>query len=75
MSWHKMLLSEYLPPVEAKKSADALEVVYLLDERPDGTVMIGNSHECSKAEAIELIKAEKAKHPTHPIGVLPDDWK
>jgi hypothetical protein len=49
--------------------------VDLIEKRPDGTLGIGNSHECELAEAVAMIHAKEAKHPTHPIGVVPDEWQ
>lgn len=49
-------------------------VVDLLETRPDGTLGIGNAHECSQDEAKAMILAKEAKHPEHPIGVVPEDW-
>lgn len=60
-----------LPVSEAK---EPIEVVYLLETRPDQTVGIGNSHECPRSEAIEMIRAGLAKAVSAPIGKIPEEW-
>lgn len=55
--------------------SDEIVTVYLIEKRADGTLGIGNSHECSPDEAVLMIEAGEAKAPEHPIGVVPDDWK
>lgn len=54
---------------------DDIVTVYLIEKRPDGTLGVGNSHECPQSEAVLMIEAGEAKAPEHPIGVVPDDWK
>ncbi len=53
---------------------EPLEVVYLRERRPDGSTRIGNSHECPRADAIEMIKGGLAKHASAVIGELPEGW-
>jgi hypothetical protein len=59
---------------EAPKPAEKTVVVYLLEKMEDGTLRIGNSHECPVEEAELMIKQQMAKHLAYPIGVLPDEW-
>ncbi len=48
--------------------------VHLLVDFGDGKKHIGNSHECSVSEAVELIRQDKAKELHTPRGVVPDEW-
>lgn len=50
-------------------------VVYLLEQRPDGTVGIGNSHECPLSEAILMIQQNQATSVVCPMGVVPPEWE
>lgn len=54
---------------------DEIVTVYLIERREDGTLGVGNSHECPLAEAVAMIEAHEAKAPQHPIGVVPDEWQ
>lgn len=49
-------------------------LMYELEKRTDGTIGIGNSFTCTRAEAVKKIKAKTAKHPNCPIGVVPPEW-
>ncbi len=48
--------------------------VHLIEENPDGTKRVGNSHECSVAEAISLIEADAAKAEGFSRGQVPPEW-
>lgn len=50
-------------------------IMYELEKRTDGTVGIGNSIICSRAEAVKRIKAKTAKHPNMAIGIVPPEWQ
>jgi len=54
--------------------SEELVVVHLVIEREDGSIGIGNSHECSLSEAIAMIEQQEAKAEGYPIGVVPDQW-
>lgn len=76
MGWHHMAFDELsVHKEQAAKPETPLVLVYLIEKRPDGTLGIGNSHECPRSEAKSLIEAEEAKHPEHPIGIVPPDWQ
>lgn len=54
----------------AMKEQEEITLVELV-ERKDGSIGLGNSIEVSRAEAIDLIQAKKAKHELAPIGEVP----
>jgi len=50
---------------------EQIVTVMLLEELSDGTLRVGNSHECSISEATAMIKEKRAKGVDCPIGVMP----
>jgi hypothetical protein len=55
-------------------SSEQLVTIYELVEAEGRVIGIGNSRECGISEALELIKAGKAKAEHLPIGDLPSEW-
>lgn len=53
---------------------DDLVIVDELEKMEGGGLRIGASCECSVAEAVEKIKAGKAKAPNAPMGHVPEEW-
>lgn len=60
--------------ISKEEKTEPVEVVYLLEQLPDGTLRIGNSHECPRSEAIQMIRASLAKSADAPIGEVPESW-
>jgi hypothetical protein len=47
-------------------------VLYELEQRPDGTIGIGNSIEANESDAVMLVQNGKAKFEGYAIGVFPE---
>lgn len=57
-----------------KKEEEKIVTVHMVEDLPDGTWRVGNSYECGMGEAVELIRAGKAKDWNHARGEVPTGY-